>query len=321
MMKADPPEISVVIPCLNEALNVGLISAAVIAELDKVGATYEIVFIDNGSTDGTSDLIRALCAENHCIRLIINTRNFGQMRSPTHAIYQTRGRAIIGICADFQDPPEMIGNFIARWRAGAPIVLAVRQSEAMSLTLRAVRLIGYRLFELFGDYPIIPGATGFGLYDRRVVDILSKWRDPEPFFRGMLLESGFDVQTIPYHRPPRVRGQASNNVLSLIRFGISALAGSAKGLLRAPLYASSALFALALATLVALLVEVVAGRAFVATLIVFVIEIGFGLNFLFLGILGEQVRLVAEMARKVPLVVEKERVNFEDDGAPDIRRP
>ena len=165
-----------------------------------------MVFIDNGSTDGTIDILKGICAADPRIRLIVNNRNYGQMRSPTHGIYQTTGAAVVAISSDFQDPPELIGQFIERWRAGAIIVLGVRQSEKQSPLMRSIRAIGYGFFERFGDYRVIPGATGFGLYDRRVVDTLKQWRDPEPFFRGMLVESGYRLETIPYHRPGRAGG-------------------------------------------------------------------------------------------------------------------
>src|SRR5665213_1729805 len=155
-------DISVLIPCLNEEENVLPIAAAIAAELEKVGVSYDIIFIDNGSDDGTIDLIKGLCARDERVRLIVNNKNFGQMRSPTYGIYQTTGKAVIGISADFQDPPSLIGELIARWRAGTRIVLGVRQSEKTSLVLRFIRAVGYGFFARFGDYRVIPGATGFG---------------------------------------------------------------------------------------------------------------------------------------------------------------
>jgi polyisoprenyl-phosphate glycosyltransferase len=305
-----PPDISAVIPCLNEAENVGPIAAAVAAELDKAQISWDLTFIDNGSNDGTVDLIKALCAGDRRIRLIVNTRDFGQMRSPTHAIYQTTGRAVIGLCADFQDPPALIGELIARWRAGARIVLGVRRSERMSFARRFIRAVGYKVFERFGDYRVIPDATGFGLYDREVVECLRRWRDPEPFFRGMLVESGYRLETIAYDRPPRAAGKEKNTFLSLFSFGLSGLASSSKRLLRLPIYLSFIAFAGTGITMLWLLIATLAGRATFDLVLLTLIELGFSIVFLFLGLMGEQVRLISEMARNVPLVVEQERVNF-----------
>ncbi len=314
-MSQAAPEISVVIPCLNEAENVGPIARAVAAELDRVPVSWDITFIDNGSTDGTVDLVKALCAAEPRIRLIVNTRDFGQMRSPTHAIYQASGRAVIGLCADFQDPPALIGEFIARWRAGALIVLGVRRSEKMSLARRLIRTVGYRFYERFGDYRVIPGATGFGLYDRAVVDCLKRWRDPEPFFRGMLVESGFHLETIAYHRPPRAAGKEKNNFASLFSFGLSGLASSSKRVLRLPIYISMATFAATAVLALAAIVGAMMGHRTWGLLAVSAGALGFSLVFAFLGLIGEQVRLISEMSRRVPLVVEKERVNFPDEPA------
>ena len=235
------PDISVVIPCLDEAANVAPIVAAVAAELTKAEVSYEIILIDNGSTDGTLDLIRALCAEDKRVRLIANNRNYGQMRSPTYGIYQASGRAVIGMCADFQDPPELLGQFIARWRAGVRIVLGVRESERASVILQVVRAVGYGYLERFGDYKIIPGATGFGLYDRQVVDCLSSWREPEPFFRGMLVESGYSARNDPLSPAPPGRRSVEEQFLHPADLrALSALAVPRKRLLRAPLYLAAA---------------------------------------------------------------------------------
>jgi glycosyltransferase involved in cell wall biosynthesis len=310
-----PPEFSAVIPCLNERENVEAIAAAVAAEFQKAAVSYEIIFIDNASTDGTVDLVKRVCAVDPRVRLIVNNQNYGQMRSPTHGIYQAAATgAIIGICADFQDPPEMIGVFISRWREGAQIVLGVRQSENTSWALRLVRAIGYGFFERFGDYRVIPGATGFGLYDRRVVDCLRHWRDPEPFFRGMLVESGFSLATIAYHRPERAGGVSKNNLFSLLGFAVSGLASSSKKLLRLPIYLSMIGLAAAVGTAFAAILLGLAGRPPGRGLTWAAAEGAFSLVFFFLGLMGEQIRLISDIVRNTPLVIEKERVNFPDRG-------
>ena len=310
MISSGRPEISAVIPCLNEAENAAAIAAAVAAQFVALDVSYEIIFIDNGSTDATVPILKGLCASDPRIRLIVNTRNFGQMRSPTHGIYQASGDAVIGISADFQDPPELIGELIARWRAGAMIVLGVRQSENAPWLLRAVRAVGYGFFERFGDYPVIHDATGFGLYDRRVVDCLRSWRDPEPFFRGMLVESGFSLETIPYHRPERAGGVSKNNLFSLFSFALSGLAGSSKRLLRLPIYFSLMVSLTAGLTLLWAIVAAIAGRSPWTLLGLALAQAAFAIICFFLGLIGEQVRMISEMARATPLVVERERVNF-----------
>ncbi|MBA3811648.1 MAG: glycosyltransferase family 2 protein [Caulobacteraceae bacterium] len=305
-----PIDVSVVIPCLNEEDNVGPITAAVAAELAKAGVSHEIILIDNASTDATVQRARALCAADPRVRLIVNNRDYGQMRSPTHGIYQASGAAVIGMCADFQDPPALIGEFIARWRAGARIVLGVRRSEDMTPLMRLLRTVGYGFFQRFGDYSVIPGATGFGLYDREVVDRLARWREPEPFFRGMLVESGYALETIPYNRPPRAGGVTKNDFASLLGFAISGLGASSRKLLRAPLYLAAVTALATAVTGAGALVAATLGRAPWPWLWLTALEFNFAWVFFFLGVLGEQVRLISERTRHTPLVIEKERVNF-----------
>jgi len=303
-------DISVVIPCLNEAENAVAIAKAVAAELIKAGVSYEIIFIDNGSTDSTVDLVKQMCAADPRVRLIVNNQNYGQMRSPTYAIYQTSGQAVIGICADFQDPPEMIGPFIDRWRQGAHIVLGVRASEKAPALMRLFRVLGYSFLVRFSDYRVIPDATGFGLYDRAVVDCLKLWRDPEPFFRGMLVESGYSLETIPYVRPPRAAGRSKNNVAAMLSFGLSGVASSSTQLLRAPLYLAPVVFALAVVAMATGIGLMVLGRAPWTALFLALGGYAFSLVLFFLGLIGDQVRMIAKTVRNAPLVVEKERVNF-----------
>jgi glycosyltransferase involved in cell wall biosynthesis len=315
--KASAPErsdLSVVIPCYNEQENAAAICAAVIAELEPLGLTFDIIFIDNNSTDSTVDIIRAICANDPRVRLIVNTRNFGQMRSPTYAIYQAGGRAVIGMCADFQDPPALLPQMVARWQAGADIVLGVRQGESKSgFFVRLMRGLSYWLSRNFGDYPVVPGATGFGLYAARVVDATRQLSEPDPFFRGMLVETGYRLETIPYPRPPRAGGKSKNGFLGLLDFAMSALAGSSKRLLRFPIYLG--VFG-AMMTLMMLFgggLAFVSGRPIAGWLIAAVVQAELSLLFVFLGLLGENIRVISERTRGTPLVLERERVNFPVD--------
>jgi glycosyltransferase involved in cell wall biosynthesis len=305
------PDISVVIPCYNEEENAAAICAAAVAELEPLGLSFEIIFIDNNSTDRTVPIVKEICGRDPRVRLIVNTRNYGQMRSPTHGIYQARGRAIIGLCADFQDPPELLPKLIERWRAGVEIVLGVRADDRkIGFVLGYIRRLCYWLARNFGDFPIVPNATGFGLYDARVVDATRQLAEPEPFFRGMLVETGFRLETISYVRPPRAGGQSKNNFFGLLDFAMSALAGSSKRLLRVPVFIGA--FG-ALMTLVMLIGGVAAfflGKPIAGWFIAAVVQAEFALLFGFIGLLGDNVRIISERTRQTPLVLERERVNF-----------
>ncbi|MDO7843996.1 glycosyltransferase family 2 protein [Sphingomonas immobilis] len=308
----DDIEISVVIPTRNEESNVAAIAAAVIAQLDAAGATYELIFIDNVSSDATVPLVKAMCAANPRIKLIVNTRNFGQMRSPTHGIFQAQGRGVINMCADFQDDPALIGQFIARWRGGAPIVLGVRESEeGGSLPLRVARNAAYGIGSRLGDYKLIPNATGFGIYDRRVVDTIKALNEPEPFFRGLLVETGYPIATIGFPRKPRAGGRSNNNFWALLDFTISGLASWSKKLLRAPMFLAVFVGVGALLALLAAPVAALAGWPAWPWLVAALAEAQVAALLFFLGLVGDQLRHVSERTRGFPLVVEGERVNFD----------
>jgi glycosyltransferase involved in cell wall biosynthesis len=309
--EAERPELSIVVPCYNEQANVRAMYEALTAEVGPIVSSYEIIFIDNKSSDRTRELLREICAGDARVRAIFNNRNYGQMRSPTYAVYQARGRAVVALCCDFQDPPSLIPQMVAQWRAGAQIVVGQRRSEKTSFMLGLVRRTGYAFFKRFGDYPLIPGVTGFGLYAREVVDQLAKWNEPEPFFRGMLVESGYRLAVIPYDRPERAGGKSSNNYSALLNFALSGVGGSAKGLLRLQLILAIylCLFAgvLAVATVLRFIFH---GYSPALLILTFVVGL-FAVMLLCLGLIGDQVRLLAERTRNVPLVIEEERLGFD----------
>lgn len=306
-------ELSFAIPCYNEEANVVAMYEAVTAEAERHAQSHEIIFIDNASTDGTRALLREICVRDARVHAIFNNRNYGQMRSPTHAIYQAEGAGVIGMCCDFQDPPALIGEMVRQWRAGAQVVLGQRRSEKGSPLLGLVRKCGYAFFRRFADYPLIPGATGFGLFDREVVDMLASWNEPEPFFRGMVVESGYRLAIVPYVRPERAGGNTSNSFWTLLNFALSGIGGSAKLLLRLQLVLAiyMSLFAgvLALATVARFMIMGYSPLLLALSVIFFL----FSILLLFLGLIGDQVRLLAERMRNVPLVIEEERINFPAD--------
>lgn len=303
-------EISFAIPCYNEEANIERMYEAVTAEAEKHAASHEILFIDNHSTDRTRELLRDICVRDPRVRAIFNNRNYGQMRSPTYAIFQAEGAAVIGMCSDFQDPPSLIGEFISQWRAGAQVVVGQRRKEKTTLLLGLVRKTGYAFFRKFGDYPLIPGVTGFGLYDREVVDMLASWNEPEPFLRGMVVESGYRLAVVPYDRPQRAGGRTSNDFWTLLNFALSGIGGSAKSLLRLQLVVAIFFSFFSLVIGIATLIRFLA-YGYSPLMLSLTVFFGlFSVLLLFLGLIGDQVRLLAERLRNLPLVIEDERVNF-----------
>jgi hypothetical protein len=228
-------------------------------------------------------------------------------------VYTAKGNAVIGICADFQDPPAMIPAFVERWRAGADIVLGVRKSEPAGPVTTLFRRFSYWFAQRFGDYPLVPNATGFGLYDQKVVRQIAAMNEPEPFFRGMLVETGYRIETLIYERPARVRGISSNTFFVLLDFALSSLASFSKKIIRVPFFIGAGVCGLAGLAMLGALFAVLIGAAVLPWLIAAGIELQFGILFIFLGIMGDQVRLISERTRGTPLVFERERVNFPED--------
>ena len=228
-------------------------------------------------------------------------------------IFIARGKAVIGMCADFQDPPALLPQFIARWRAGVDIVLGVRESEKSGLILGNTRKLSCALACSFGDHAIIPNAAGLGLYDRKVVDANTAKNEPEPFFRGMPVKTGFPLETITYRRPQPARGKSNNIFFALLDFVIGGLTASSKRLLRVPLYVG---VLAALATLIMGFGGVTAftlGRPIAGWFIAMVLQAQFAILFGFIGLMGDQIRLISECTRRIPLVLARERVNFPAD--------
>jgi dolichol-phosphate mannosyltransferase len=193
-------------------------------------------------------------------------------------------------------------------------VLGVRETEKSGPFLTASRNLSYALQRKFGDYPIIPNATGFGLYDARVVRAVEALNEPEPFFRALLVETGFPIETIPFKRPQRAGGRTKNNFFSLLDFALSGLAASSRGLLRVPLYVSFVTFAVTVISLLGAIWSAVTDHSPLMWLFAMLLELQFGLLFLFFGLLGVQIRAISDRTRGTPLVIERERINFSEEG-------
>ena len=224
------------------------------------------------------------------------------------------------MCCDFQDPPALIGEMLRQWRAGAQIVMGQRRSEKSNPLYTLARKSGYAFLGRFADYPVLPGVTGFGLFDREVVDMLASWNEPEPFFRGMAVESGYRIALIPFDRPPRAGGTSSNGYWTLLNFALSSLAGSSKSLLRLPL-----ILAIHLGLLTVILALVTAGRMIVVgyspALMLTTLILGlFSVLLLFIGLIADQLRLLVERSRNLPIVIEAERLNFPEHRLLPARR-
>ena len=314
---SDIRTVTVLTPCYNEAENVRALYERVRAVFQPLAEyTYEHLFIDNASTDETVSILRDIAARDRNVKVIVNTRNFGHVRSPYHALLQCRGDAVIGMAADLQDPPELIPAFLEKWREGYKVVLGVKSASEESRVMFAIRRLGYGVIDRLSEVKQVRNSTGFGLYDKAFVSVLRRLPDPYPYFRGIVAELGFRYATVPYTQPKRTRGITKNNVYTLYDLGVQGIVNHSKIPLR---LATIIGFCSSVVSLVAALVYFVMKMLFWYNLPIGIAPLIIGLfgvasvQLFFLGVLGEYVGSIYTQVRNRPLVVEEERINFDDD--------
>ena len=310
----NPRLISIVNPCYNEEGNVREMYEAIkalFAELPHY--RYEHIFIDNASKDGTARILREIAAADPRVKVIFNTRNFGHVRSPVYAITQATGDAVVVLACDFQEPPSLIPALLAHWEAGARIVVAVKTESDEPGFFYFVRDRYYKFLERIADVGIVNQTTGFGVYDKAVIEGIRRIDDPYPFFRGLLAEIGFEPVQVPYKQARRLRGITSQNFYTLYDIAFLGIVNHSKVPLRLAamlglLMSSLSLF-VALGYLAAKLLFWDRFQLGIAPIL-----IGFffmsSVQLFFVGILGEYIGSIYTQVRHHPLVFEKERVNF-----------
>ncbi len=305
--------ITVVTACFNEEANVRETYKRVRTAFDDIPLDYEHIFIDNASNDSTVEILREIAANDSNIKVIINNRNFGHIRSPTHGIFQSTGDAVISLVADLQDPPELIPELIEAWRSGYKIAVGVKQTSDENFLKKAVRKSFYRVIDRLADTKTILDFTGFGIYDISVINVLKELDDPYPYFRGLISELGYKVKQIPYHQPIRKKGITKNNIFSLFDMALLAVT-------------SHSLIPLRIATFIGItssIVSFVIGVTYLVYKLIFwdVFDLGLApiligqfflgsVILLFLGIIGEYIGSIHRFVARRPLVIEKERINF-----------
>ncbi len=309
-------KISILIPCYNEEENVGPISEAVIDTMtrDLPEYDYEVVFIDNNSTDGTRPIIRKLCAENPKIKAIFNAKNFGQFNSPYYGMLQVSGDCVIEMVADFQDPVELIPQYVHAWEEGYRIVIGIKTSSKENPVMYALRSLYYKIIQKFSDVEQIEHFTGSGLYDRSFIEVLRNLDDPTPFLRGIVAELGFKRKEIPYAQPKRRAGKTKNNFYKLYDAAMLSITSYTKTGLRIATFigAISCVVSLIVA-LVYLIMKLIWWDRFpagMAPLLLGMLFLG-SVQIFFIGMVGEYVLSINQRVMKRPLVIEEERINFE----------
>lgn len=310
-------KISILTACFNEQDNVaGLIEAVGDVFKKMPQYNYEHIFIDNSSTDKTVDILKAIANTNKQVKIIVNTRNFGHIRSPYHGLLQCEGDAVVSLVSDFQDPPEMISQFIVKWEEGHKIVIGVKTHSKENAFMHAVRKFFYNLLAQASSSsdPPVKNFTGFGLYDQRFISVLRGLEDPYPYFRGLITELGFDRYEIEYTQPRRKSGKTKNNFFTLYDMAMLGFVNHSKLPLRLSAFIGfvTAIISFSIG-LFYLIFKLVYWKEFQLGLAPLIIGIFFfsSIQLFFIGVIGEYIGAIHTQVRKRPLVIEKERVNFD----------
>ena len=306
--------ISIVSGCFNEEDNIEELYVRLSAVmLEFPSYDYEILLIDNASSDRTVDVIREICQHDKRLKAIVNVRNFGHIRSPYHALLTAQGDAVIGMASDLEDPPELVANFIREWERGFKIVIGVRRKSEETGVVPLLRKLYYSLITRISDIPQVKNFTGFGLYDKKVMDILRSIQDPYPYFRGLICELGFPRAEVEFDKPLRKHGISKGSFFIYLDSALLGIVNHSKAPLRLAtligILMSSISFVFGAYYLVSKLLlweGIQSGIAPLAIGLFFFL----GVLFLLLGLMGEYIGLLVTHIVKRPMVVEAERINF-----------
>jgi glycosyltransferase involved in cell wall biosynthesis len=306
--------LSIVTPCYNEEGNVAVLIGRVRELMAQLPAyQYEHIFIDNCSTDQTLAVLKRFAADDRRVKIIVNARNFGHIRSPYYALLQAQGDAVISLVADLQDPPELILDFVREWEAGHKVVVGIKNRSRESWWMYRLRGLYYKMIKRLADVDLLEQFTGFGLYDRQIMDVLRGLREPYPYFRGLISDVGYNIKRIEYTQPQRLHGQTKNDFLSLFDIALLGLTSYSKVPLRLATLLGFLTAGLSLLVGLGYLVaKIIFWNTFTAGMAPVVVGIFFlgSVQLLFMGIVGEYVGAVFTYVQNRPLVIEKERINF-----------
>jgi glycosyltransferase involved in cell wall biosynthesis len=317
--------ISIITPCYNEEANVLNLYNQVRSVMAGIAKyPYEHIFIDNASTDNTVAILKSIAAEDSNVKIIVNARNFGHIRSPIHALFQTTGDAVISIVADLQDPPPMIADLIREWENGAYCVLGIKRTSQEHSLMFWLRKQYYKLAERLSSIETIQNYTGFGLYDRKVVELIRSFDDPYPYFRGMIAEIGLPTVKLLYDQPVRRFGITKNNWYTLYDIGMLGIINHSKVPLRLAVFAgflgAAVSFLIALGYLIAKLVFWYTFTVGIAPMLIGVFFVQ-SIVLLFLGILGEYIGAIYTQLQHRPYAIELTRINFDHPPGPPRIEP
>ncbi|HZK71107.1 MAG TPA: glycosyltransferase family 2 protein [Clostridia bacterium] len=310
-------KISIVTPCYNEEDNVYNLYFTVKNIFKSLPQyEYEHIFIDNASEDKTVVILKDISLHDENVKIIVNSRNFGHIRSPYHGLLQATGDAIISMAADFQEPPALIPKFIEKWESGFKLVIAIKIKSKENKLLFLIRKMYYSLIRKISDVQLIDNFTGFGLYDKKIIEVLAGLNENYPYFRGLISEIGFERATIEFVQPRRERGITKNNFYTLYDMAMLGITSFSKVPLRLATMTGFTIAGLSLlVALIYFIMKLTLWQTFSLGLAPIVIGLFFfsSVQLIFIGIIGEYLGTIYTKVTNRPLVIEKERINFDNN--------
>jgi len=306
-------KISIVTPTFNEEKNIKKLCSDIKNEMDKLNQDYEHIIIDNSSNDETIKILKEICRDDKKVKVIINSKNYGHIRSPFYGILQTSGDACVLMAADFQDPIELIPKYINEWKNGSKIVLGEKITSEENSSIFFIRKIFYKFINKMSENKLTQNTTGSGIFDKSIINKLKEIKDPYPYLRGLLNEIGEEIKTIKFNQPKRLFGKTKNNFFTLYDIGMLGIVKHSRVPLRFTIMIGflSSLISFGVAVFY-LLYKILFWNSFelgIAPLVIGIFLFA-SIQILLLGIIGEYIGIILIHQRNMPLVIEKERINF-----------
>ena len=306
-------KISIVTPTYNEEENIQKLCDEIKSEMEKLNLDYEHIIIDNASKDNTVKILKQICKDNEKIKVIINSKNYGHIRSPFYGILQSTGDACILMASDFQDPIDLISKYIDRWKNGSKIVLGEKTTSDENSITFFLRKSYYKLLNKISENGLSQNTTGSGIFDKSIIEKLREIKDPYPYLRGLLNEISQEIETIKFNQPQRLHGETKNNFFTLYDIGMLGIVKHSRVPLRFMIMTGflTSIISFIVATFY-LIYKILFWNSFELGVAPLIIGIFFfvSIQILLLGIIGEYIGVILLHQRNMPLVVEKERINF-----------
>tara|TARA_B110000495_G_C23000538_1_gene590403 strand:- start:594 stop:1520 length:927 start_codon:yes stop_codon:yes gene_type:complete len=306
-------KISIVTPTFNEEENIQKLCLGIKVQMEQLNIDYEHIVIDNSSTDKTIDILKEICSKDKRVKVIINTKNFGHIKSPFHGILQSTGDACILLASDFQDPLDLIPIYIKKWQNGSKIVLGKKITSEENSLIFSIRKFFYKFLNKISETKLTENTTGSGIFDISIISQLKKINDPYPYLRGLLNELSEEIDIIEFNQPKRLAGVTKNNIFTLYDIGMLGIIKHSRAPLRFVTFLGFVLSFFSLLTaFIYFIYKIIFWNSFEVGIAPLVIGIfGFAsIQVLLLGIIGEYVGILLIHIRNLPLVIEKERINF-----------